>query len=280
MDAQEIKKGKGFTVMLNACITDPRISLKAKGIMSLMLSLPPDWEFNVRGLSTFCTDGRDSVASSLNELKKFGYLTVKQSRDGKGRVAHSVYVINQTPDESDEILSISEYKEDTPCTENPSTDKPDTEKPAVINTKTQNTDKIISLSDNLHHLNENKTEKKPEVNRGMMKKKIRENINYSGIQERNDFLEDQLSEDAISFDRYREELINIRTLDSVINSVTDAYCEPEDSVKVGSKYLSREKIIENFEALDSRGLKKITHKIDETKPEVPRNFILTMLYNL
>ncbi|MBR1660543.1 MAG: helix-turn-helix domain-containing protein, partial [Oscillospiraceae bacterium] len=68
------------------------MSLKARGMLCTVLSLPPDWSFSVRGLATLCRDGRDAVASSLTELEALGYLRRRQVRDDSGAFASTEYI--------------------------------------------------------------------------------------------------------------------------------------------------------------------------------------------
>lgn len=89
------KKGN-FTVIDNAIFKDRTLSLKAKGLLCQMLSLPDGWEFSVEGLSKLSTDGRSAVASALNELQKAGYFRRENVRIGN-RIAGVEYVISEVP---------------------------------------------------------------------------------------------------------------------------------------------------------------------------------------
>ena len=74
MSVIRIHKNSNFTVMSNYHFKEKKMSLKAKGLLSLMLSLPDDWNYSVSGLVTLSKDGKDSVMSALGELETFGYL--------------------------------------------------------------------------------------------------------------------------------------------------------------------------------------------------------------
>lgn len=80
-----IKKDSNFTVVSNQVLHNNEISLKAKGLMALLLSLPEDWTFNKQGLLQFCTDGKKSLDSAINELKKHGYLEIKKEDQKKSK---------------------------------------------------------------------------------------------------------------------------------------------------------------------------------------------------
>lgn len=79
-----VEKTKNHTVMANYHLRDKRLSFEAKGLMSLMLSLPDDWDHSITGLSMFGTDKIDSVRSALKELEKKGYVRAERVRDNKG----------------------------------------------------------------------------------------------------------------------------------------------------------------------------------------------------
>ncbi len=81
-----VEKTKDFTVMSNFHLRDVELSLKAKGLLSLMLSLPEDWDYTTKGLSCICKDGVDSITSSLKELENHGYLIRQRTRYENGRL--------------------------------------------------------------------------------------------------------------------------------------------------------------------------------------------------
>lgn len=85
----------GYTVMSNYHFQDKNLSLKAKGLLALMLSLPKDWDYSINGLVTLSKDGRDSVKSGLSELKQAQYLKINKYKDelGQFRYKYSVYYL-------------------------------------------------------------------------------------------------------------------------------------------------------------------------------------------
>ena len=81
------KKERNFTIMSNIHLRDEKLSLKAKGLLSYLLSLPDDWQIYLCELTKHSTDGRDSIRSAITELEENGYLTKKQKTDSKNRFA-------------------------------------------------------------------------------------------------------------------------------------------------------------------------------------------------
>ena len=101
-----VEKTKDFTVMSNHHLRNVSLSLKAKGLLSLMLSLLDNWDYTTKGLAHICKDGVDSISSAIKELEKQGYLTRQRLRDAHGRLGDIEYVIHEKPvlpDEQDAI---------------------------------------------------------------------------------------------------------------------------------------------------------------------------------
>ena len=97
MSVFRINKTQNYTVMSNHHFKEKKMSLKAKGLLSLMLSLPDDWDYSISGLATLSKDGKDSIMSALAELEKFGYLTRTRLTNEKGQFAGVEYNIFEIP---------------------------------------------------------------------------------------------------------------------------------------------------------------------------------------
>ena len=93
MKIKAIKKEEGYTIMSNYHFKDRELSLKAKGLLSLMLSLPGDWRFNIKGLCLLCKESKLAVTNALKELEENRYLIIEKghSRDGKFLYNYIVY---------------------------------------------------------------------------------------------------------------------------------------------------------------------------------------------
>ena len=117
----KIHKTKDYTTMSNAHFREKEMSLKAKGLLSLMLSLPDEWDYSEVGLSKLSKDGVGSTAKALDELETFGYLRRTQCKETNGKFAGYEYDIFETP------------QINLPYTENPFTEKPFTENQAQLN---------------------------------------------------------------------------------------------------------------------------------------------------
>ena len=86
-----IERTRDYTVMSNHHLRNGKLSLKAKGLLSMMLSLPEDWNYTTRGLAKICKEGVDAIGGALRELETAGYIVRHQLRDRQGRISDTGY---------------------------------------------------------------------------------------------------------------------------------------------------------------------------------------------
>lgn len=132
-----VEKNKYYTTMSNYHLWDKKLSLKAKGLMSFMLSLPEDWDYTVMGLVACLKEGRDGVRVAIQELEKYGYLTRRRVKDKKGIFRQTEYILVENP------------KSDSPTLDFPTLDSPTLANPPQQNT---NYNKILKeLNTDISH---------------------------------------------------------------------------------------------------------------------------------
>lgn len=142
-----VEKTKDFTIMSNHHLRNPKLSLKAKGLLSLMLSLPEDWDYTTKGLAQICKEGVDSIGTALKELERYGYLTRRRLRCENGQLGDIEYTIHETPAETSRESSSPKRENPgqvNPGQAKPEQEKPEQEKPAQLNTNIQKTDPPIT----------------------------------------------------------------------------------------------------------------------------------------
>ena len=93
MAVYRVERTRDYTVMSNHHLKDPGLSLKAKGLLAIMLSLPDDWNCSTRGLAAICKEGVEAIGNALKELKRAGYVVRRQLRGEHGRVGSVEYTI-------------------------------------------------------------------------------------------------------------------------------------------------------------------------------------------
>lgn len=99
-----IERTRDYTVMSNHHLRNGKLSLKAKGLLSMMLSLPEDWNYTTRGLAAICKEGVDAIGGALRELETAGYIVRHQLRDRQGRISDTEYVIYEQPQPKNSII--------------------------------------------------------------------------------------------------------------------------------------------------------------------------------
>lgn len=108
-----VEHNSNYTTMANYHFRDRRLSLRAIGLMSKMLSLPEDWDYTVKGLASICVEGREAVRKVLMELEAAGYLIREQNRVASGAFSGYDYTLRECP-EGLPGMEISESAEDSP----------------------------------------------------------------------------------------------------------------------------------------------------------------------
>lgn len=143
----------GFFAMNNHAFFDETLSLKARGFLAMMVSLPDDWEFSVAGFSKCVPDGKAAISGALKELESAGYVKRTQSRGGHGQFGGAEWIVSDLP----------EFK--SPLTENPMTDNPTTENrttgnPTTDKPMTENRQQLNNHLSNKHLSNKQESNKK------------------------------------------------------------------------------------------------------------------------
>lgn len=121
-----VEKTRDYTVMANHHLKNRALTLKAKGLLSLMLSLPEDWDYTLKGLSFISVEGIDAIREAVRELECAGYIIRSRERNGKGQLKGTEYVIYEQPHSPE-----TPPGEKKPAQENPTLDNPTQEKPML-----------------------------------------------------------------------------------------------------------------------------------------------------
>ena len=150
MAVYRVQRTRDYTVMSNYHLRDKNLTLKSKGLLSMILSLPDEWNYTTRGLAAICKEGVDAIGSALKELETAGYIVRRQLRGANGRITDTEYIIYERPHpREDSTPDMPAPGTDSPDTENPDMvpsdmDTPYLEMPAELNTKESNTQKSIT----------------------------------------------------------------------------------------------------------------------------------------
>ena len=149
-----IEKTRDYTVMANHHLRNTELSLKAKGLLSLMLSLPEEWDYTTKGLARICKDGVDSICAGVRELENHGYVVRERIRNLNGQLGAIEYTILEQPQEPKREKPERENPvQANPVLDDPVLGKPEQENPAQLNTYRTNKDESKTLSTNPYPIN-------------------------------------------------------------------------------------------------------------------------------
>lgn len=262
-----IEKTKDYTVMANHHLRNTALSLKAKGLLSLMLSLPVDWDYTTRGLAKICKDGVDSICSAVNELEQHGYVIRERTRNPKGQLTDIQYTILEQP-------KPPSPKQENPVLDNPILGKPEQENPAQLNTKELNIQRLNIQRLNIQKSNpiqSNPLEDEPQAVDGMgMDQRSAREIYREIIL---DNLEYDLLIQNPRFDRKR--------LDELVELIVDTVCSARQTIRIAGDDYPAEVVKSRFMKLDSGHIEYVLDSMQANTTYVRniKKYLLAALFN-
>ena len=270
-----VEKTCDYTVMANHHLKNRSLTLKAKGLLSMILSLPDEWNYTTRGLAAICREGVDSIGGALRELEREGYIVRHQLRDEKGRITDTEYVIYEQPRLPD---TASPYT-DSPDTENPYLDKPDTENPAQLNTYRERTKGVNtqgSIPNQSNPISQNQRELgKDGIGWDEMegyRELIKENIDYIGLLADNPNWRGRLDEIV---ELMVETLCSKRNILTVAGDDFPAAAVKSKLLKIGSQHMEYMFECLNRNTTDVRNIKKYLLAVLFNAPSTMNSFYKT-----
>ena len=277
MSVFRVEKSKGYTVTSNHHLRNHTLSLKAKGLLSQMLSLPEDWDYTLQGLAQINKESIDAIREAVRELERAGYIKRSRERDERGCLRGTVYTIYEqphtepTPEEPTQEKPAQEKPAlDNPTLEKPMLEKPTLENPMQLNTKStkkrkrQSTD--LSITDSIPFPSgfpdaptQKRTEEKESFER--YRDLILENIGY-----------DVLASDP-HVDRER--------LDEIVDLVQETVCSTRSRIRVAGNDYPAEVVRSKLLKLNSEHIRFVTDclKQNTTRIRNIRQYLLTVLFN-
>ena len=262
-----IERTKDYTVMSNHHLRNRTLSLKAKGLLSMMLSLPDDWNYTTRGLAKICKEGVDAIGGALRELETAGYIVRHQLRDQHGRICDTEYVIYEQP-QPDTALPDTV----SPDTENPYLDKPDTEKPAELNIEKSNTQKSITHGSSTNSIlfREPTTTQLPE-------RKGRNAMSLAEMESYRDLILEN-----IEYDHLCREFTTCReNLDEIVELMVETVCAKRKNTRIAGSDFPHEVVRSRFLKLDSSHIEFVMECLHNNTTQVRnmKQYLLTVLFN-
>lgn len=162
MAVVRVHKNKNYTVMSNYHFREREMTLKAKGLLSLMLSLPENWDYSIAGLVAICVEKESAIVSTLKELKKFGYLWVEKRMPNEtksGRIEYTYHIFEKP---NQKIMQVEQKQvEQKQGIENLPLENQEVENQGQLSTDKQSTNKVSTnkVSTKEENTKNNKKEK-------------------------------------------------------------------------------------------------------------------------
>ena len=262
-----IERTKDYTVMSNHHLRNRTLSLKAKGLLSMMLSLPDDWNYTTRGLAKICKEGVDAIGGALRELETAGYIVRHQLRDQHGRICDTEYVIYEQP-QPDTALPDTV----SPDTENPYLDKPDTEKPAELNIEKSNTQKSMT-----HGSSTNSILFREPTATQLPERKGRNAMSLTEMESYRDLILEN-----IEYDHLCREFTSCReNLDEIVELMVETVCAKRKTTRIAGSDFPHEVVRSRFLKLDSSHIEFVMECLHNNTTQVRnmKQYLLTVLFN-
>ena len=265
-----IERTRDYTVMSNHHLRDKALSLKSKGLLSMMLSLPEDWNYTTRGLAKICKEGVDAIGGALRELESAGYIVRHQMRDRQGRISDTEYVIYEQP--QPKAPDTPQPDTASPDTENPYLADPDTEKPAELNiekSKTQKSNTQGASTDSIP-FRETAAARPPE-------RKGRDAMSVEEMESYRDLVLENIEYDHLcrEFATYREDL------DEIVELIVETVCAKRKTTRIAGADFPHEVVRSRFLKLDSSHIEFVMECLHNNTTEVRnmKQYLLTVLFN-
>lgn len=265
-----VERNAGYTVMSNHHLRNKNLTLKAKGLLSQMLSLPEDWDFTLAGLSYINREKIDAIREAIRELERAGYIVRSRERDEKGRLRGTDYVIYEQP---------TQRTSDLPTLENPTLDDPTLENPMQINKDILMTDLSkkdqsitdLSVSASIPILSSNAVEAKSSERKG------KEAAAESAVDIYREIIKTNIDYDILLHNhRYDAERI-----DEIVDLILETVCTARKTVRIAGDDFSVELVKSRFLKLNSSHIEFVLEcmKQNTTKVRNIKQYLRAVLFN-
>ena len=254
--------------MANHHLRNRELSLKAKGLLSLMLSLPEDWDYTTKGLSCICKDGVDSICATIKELEKAGYVKRRRLRDAQGRLSDLEYTILEKPEplpsppESPQRENPVVVNPDVvePDVDNPELEKPHPGNPTQLSIHQENKHKSTTYQSNTHSFFPAGAPAEGQKDALDEREKIRHQIEYDWLRQ-----------------QYRQEPV-----DELVEIMLEVAMNRSPSIRIGrdAEYPTAY-VQERFSKITAMHIARVMEGIADNRTQVrnTRAYLLASLFN-
>lgn len=279
-----VERNTGYTVMSNHHLRNKDLTLKAKGLLSQMLSLPEDWDFTLAGLSYINRESIDAIRTAIWELEKAGYIKRYQGRDERGKMTAIEYVIYEQPQPLLDLPILENPTTDNPILENPTSDNPTSENPTQINkdilntnlpkkdksiTDLSNTDSIPILSPCPSSFTEDAAE--PTERKG------KEAARESAVEIYREIIKDNIDYDILIADNR----FDTDRIDEILDLILETVCTARKTLRIAGDDFPAELVKSKFLKLNSSHIEFVLDcmKQNTTKVRNIKQYLRAVLFN-
>ncbi len=266
MAVYRVERTRDYTVMSNCHLKDTSLSLKAKGLLSMMLSLPNEWNYNTRGLAAICKEGVDAIGSAIRELEGRGYIVRRQLRGTDGRITDTEYTIYEQPQQPD-----------PPAPELP--DAPGPDMPHPENPYVAGPDMVGPHPEMAAELNINTSSKKKENTKRCSDLSVRPSTGVMGqtdVTDRRAQIMEQIEYDRIVTPASREQI------DEFVELMLEVALTRSPTIRIGQDQEYPAALVQQrFAMLERTHIEKVLDGISENTTRVrnARAYLLAALFN-
>ena len=279
-----VERNRGYTVMSNHHLRNKELSLKAKGLLSQMLSLPEDWDYTLAGLSLINKEKIDAIREAVRELERAGYIVRSRERDAKGRLRGAEYVIYEQPQPpTSDLPTLENPTLDNPTQEKPTLEKPTLENPTQLNKDIQRTDlpkkeKSITDLSSTHSIPIHSLNPLPygedEAAQPQERKRTERNDAYRVYEE---VIKDNIAYDILLQDRS----LDRDRLNEIVDLMLETVCTARKKIRIAGDDYPAELVKSKFMKLNSEHIRFVLDCMQEntTKIRNIKQYLKAVLFN-
>ena len=268
-----VQKTQNYTVMSNYHLNDKALSLKAKGLLSLMLSLPDTWDYTTRGLASICKEGVDGIRATVRELENAGYIIRCRVRDQSGQVRGMEYTVFEQPQKPEPENPVqAEPEREKPVQAKPAQEKPAQENPAQLNTK--------GSSNQISNTDSSSTEGSNPIQSSPQTPAETKRTGRDWMRERESYRE--LILENIEYDYLcRDDRLDRDMLNELVELMVDTVCSRRETIRIAGDDYPAEVVKSRFLKLNSSHIEYVLDRMRENTTYVRniKKYLLAALYN-
>ena len=247
-----VQKTQNYTIMSNYHLNDKELSLKAKGLLSLMLSLPDNWDYTTRGLAAICKEGVDGIRATVRELEDAGYIIRCRVRDKSGLMHGMEYTVFEQPQKPEPEKPVqAEPEREKPVQAKPVQAEPAQENPAQLNTKETNNENSKYESNHIRAAGQ----------RAEYRALLLKNIEYPILVQNNP--------------------MDTMRLDELVELMLDVVCSKRAAIRISGENMPTEVVKSRFLKLGAEHIQYVLDCLKDNPPRIRniKQYLLTALYN-